>query len=57
MGGAGFSRRQTGGFLEKKIIGHGTVGNHELRCTGGADEITTPVKKRQVEVVAQGPAD
>jgi hypothetical protein len=31
-------------FLQEKIVGHATVGNDELRCTGGADEITTSVK-------------
>src|SRR5882757_369570 len=45
MHGAEFNGRQTGGFLQEKIIGHATVGNDELRCTGGADEITTPFKK------------
>jgi hypothetical protein len=44
-------------FLQEKITGHATVGNDELRCTGGADEITIPVERRQVEVVAYGPAD
>jgi len=44
-------------FLQQKIIEHATVGNKELRCTGGADEITTPGRKRQVEVVAHGPTD
>jgi hypothetical protein len=44
-------------FFQEKIVGHATVGNDELRCTGGADEATIPVKRRQVEVVAYGPAD
>jgi nucleoid-associated protein YgaU len=44
-------------FFQEKIVGHATVGNDELRCTGRADEITIPVKTRQVEVVACGPAD
>jgi hypothetical protein len=57
MHGAGFNRRQTGGFLQEKIVGHVAVGIEELRCTGGADEITTLARKRQVEVVAYGPTD
>ena len=44
-------------FFQEKIVGHATVGNDELRCTGDADEITIPVKRRQVKVVAYGPAD
>jgi len=44
-------------FFQEKIVGHATVGNDELRCTGGADEITIPVTRRQVEVVRYGPAD
>ena len=44
-------------FFQEKIVGHATVGNGELRCTGDADEITIPVKRRQVKVVAYGPAD
>jgi len=44
-------------FFQEKIVGHATVGNDELRCTGRADEITILVKRRQVEVVAYGPAD
>jgi hypothetical protein len=51
MHGAEFNRRQTGGFLQERIVGHATVGIEELRCTGGADEITT-ARERQVEVVA-----
>ena len=45
MHGAKFNRRQTGGFLQEKITGHAVVGIEELRCTNGADEITTHRQK------------
>jgi hypothetical protein len=44
-------------FPGQKIEVQATVGIEELRCTGGAGETTTPVRKRQVEVVARGPTD
>jgi hypothetical protein len=41
----------------EKIVGPGTVGIEELRCTGGAGETTTPAGRRQVEVVGRGSTD
>ena len=46
MHGAEFNRRQTGGFLQERIVGHSTVGIEELRCTGGADELLREVIRR-----------